>query len=167
MDATLFQVSCIDCILSSAPLHSPSNNSHGIKLLVPDCEIQKLSLVVDVFYLEEITGLCPPIWIYIPSSNTISHLTLLVAGPKPLWTRLCSLFYLQDKSSHRNNTELSHVGSSFVLNWVSSSSVTSWHNIAIIHYQYNKFSHRQCAVTTVTDGDPVLVRHLCRLVRWL
>lgn len=129
MAAALFQVPCIDCILSSSLLHSPSHNSHGIKLLVPDCEVQKLCLVVDVFYLEEITGLCPPlriyIYIYIPCSSTISHLTLLVAGPKPLWTRLCSLFYLQDKSSRGNNTELSHVGVYFVLNWVSSSLVTS------------------------------------------
>lgn len=64
---------------------------------------------------------------YIPSSNTMSHLTLLVAGPKPLWTHLCSLFCSQDNSSQRNNTELSHVGFYFVLNWVSTSSLVTLH----------------------------------------
>lgn len=53
---------------------------------VPDHEIQRLSLVVDVFYLEEITGLCPLIRIYLPSSNSISHLPFTVAASKSHWS---------------------------------------------------------------------------------
>ena len=60
--------------------------------LVRDHEIQRLSLVMNVFYLEEITGLYPLIRIYLPSPNTISHLPFTVAASKSPWTSSYSLF---------------------------------------------------------------------------
>ena len=61
--------------------------------LVRDHEIQRLSLVMNVFYLEEITGLYPLIRIYLPSPNTISHLPFTVAASKSPWTSSYSLFH--------------------------------------------------------------------------
>lgn len=61
--------------------------------LVRDHEIQRLPLVMNVFYLEEITGLYPLIRIYLPSPNTISHLPFTVAASKSPWTSSYSLFH--------------------------------------------------------------------------
>lgn len=70
-------VLCIDSILQhkNTPLFlSPLLILMTLSILVPDHEIQKPLLAVNVIYFEEITGWHPLIRIYLPSSNTPTFL---------------------------------------------------------------------------------------------
>lgn len=71
-------VLCIDSILqhknTPISLSSPLLILMTLSILVPDHEIQKPLLAVNVIYFEEITGWHPLIRIYLPSSNTSTFL---------------------------------------------------------------------------------------------
>lgn len=79
MDASPFQFSALiqSCSTKTHPsrsLSSPLLILMTLSILVPDHEIQKPLLAVNVIYFEEITGWHPLIRIYLPSSNTPTFL---------------------------------------------------------------------------------------------
>lgn len=110
MDASPFQVSVL---IGSYCTESHSSLSPPLSLMAPSFlvlghEIHRLFPVVDVFYLEETTGPCLLIRIYLPSSNTISHLPFTVAALESHWTSYYSFFHSAGhvKPRHHHRVQL-------------------------------------------------------------